>query len=79
VQHCPWSFRTVGKATSEKGMPLRCEEISVLFLMRLSRLEQHHKNLSSVCGTVHGVTVVLGKDGQWMEMGIVDALPLGEL
>ena len=65
MQHCPWSFRTVGllQATSEKGMPLRCEEISVLFLMRLSRLEQHHNDLSSVFGIVHGVTVVVGKGG----------------
>ncbi len=79
MQHCPWSFRTVGKATSEKGMPLRCEEISVLFLMRLSRFQQHHKDLSSVFGTVHVVTGVVGKGARWMEMSIVDALTLGEL
>jgi hypothetical protein len=48
-------------------------------MMRLSLFQQHHKDLSSVCGTVHVVTVLLGKDGRWMEGGIVDALPLGEL
>ena len=47
--------------------------------MRLSRLEQHPKDLSSVFGTVHGVTVVLGKGGRWMQMSIVDTLTLGEL
>ena len=60
-------------------MPLRSEELSMLFLMRLSLFEQHHKDLSSVFGTVHVVTVVLGKGGRWMEMSIVDTLPLGEL
>ncbi len=64
MQHCPWSFRTVGKATSEEGMPLRCEELSVLFLMRLSLFQQHHKDLSSVCGTVTVVTGVVEKDGR---------------
>jgi hypothetical protein len=42
-------------------------------------LEQHHNDLSNLFGTVNVVTVVLGKGGRWMEMGIVDALPLGEL
>ena len=79
MQHCPWSFLTVGKDTSEKGILLRCEEISVLFLMRLSRFQQHHKDLSSEFGTVNVVTGVLGKGGRWMEMSIVDALTLGEL
>ncbi len=60
-------------------MPLRSEELSMLFLMRLSLFEQHHKDLNSEFGTVNVVTVVLGKDGRWMEIGIVDALTLGEL
>ena len=68
-----------GQSYKRKGMPLRCEELSVLFLMRLSLFQQHHKDLSSEFGTVNVVTVVLGKDGRWMEMGIVDALTLGEL
>ncbi len=60
-------------------MPLRSEELSVLLLMRLSLFEQHHKDLSSEFGTVNVGTVELGKDRRWMEIGIVDALALGEL
>lgn len=60
-------------------MPLRSEKLSVLFLMGLSLFEQHHNDLSSEFGTVNGMTVFLGKDGRWMEMGIVDTVTMGEL
>ena len=79
MQHCPWSFRTVGKSYKREGDATEVRrDLGALPDATLS-FEQHHKDLSSEFGTVHVVTVVLGKDGRWMEMGIVDALPLGEL
>ena len=69
----------VGQSYKRKGDATAVRRDLGALMMQLSRLEQHHKDLSSVCGTVTVVTGVLGKDGRWMEMGIIDSLPLGEL
>jgi hypothetical protein len=46
-------------------MPLRSEDLPVLFLMQRF-LEQHHHDLSSDFGTANGMSEVLGKDARKM-------------
>ena len=68
---------SIPQGTSEKCMPLRSEEsLGALTDASLS-LSSITMTCNSEFGTVDVVTVVLGKDGRWKEMGIVDALHLG--